>query len=251
MILPKTIKEVLETLDLIIDETVNDNNKLGIFAYVYRRTTAKIEEAIKNKRFEDNARMEKMDVTFANFYIQAYFDYKEEKPVSRAWEASFSARNKKISIVQHLMLGMNAHINLDLGQAAALTSSASQIQSLKNDFMEVNKVLAELTDVMQKKLNRVSPLMFLLDWTGHRQDEILINFSMIKARDQAWSLAEELARLLGDKKDERINRADQNITFLSNILISPPGKLLKFALRMLGMFEQKNVGKIIKSLEKN
>ena len=117
--------------------------------------------------------------------------------------------------------------------------------------MEVNKVLAELTDVMQKKLNRVSPLMFLLDWIGHRQDEILINFSMIKARDQAWSLAEELAKLMGDKKDERIKRADQNIASLSEILINPPGKLLKFAVRMLGMFEEKNVGKIIKSLEKN
>lgn len=251
MKLPKTIKEVLETLDLIIDETVNDNNKLGIFAYVYRRTTAKIEEAINNKRFEDNARMEKMDVIFANFYIQAYFDFKEGKPVSHAWEASFNARNKKISIVQHLMLGMNAHINLDLGQAAALTSSASQIQSLKNDFMEVNKVLAELTDVMQKKLNRVSPLMFLLDWIGHRQDEILVNFSMIKARDQAWMLAEELASLLGDKKEARIKRADQNVTSLSETLINPPGKLLKFAVRILGIFEEKKVSKIIKNLEKD
>ena len=238
-------------LDLIIDETVNDNNHLGIFAYVYRRTTAKIEEAILNKRFEDNRRMEKMDVTFANLYIKSYFEFKDNIPVSRAWQASFDAKDAKISIVQHLMLGMNAHINLDLGQAAALTEPGKRINSLKKDFMEVNKVLAELTDEMQKKLGRVSPLMFLLDIIGQRSDEKLINFSMIKARDQAWNLATVLARLNGEERRDRIIMADENVTSLSQILVHPPGKLLPFMVGILSMFEIKNTGKIVEKLSKD
>lgn len=250
MKLPDTIQGVLETLDLIIDETVNDNNMLGIFAYVYRRTTAKIEEAVINGRFEDNARMEKMDVIFANLYIRAYFDCKKDIRVGQAWQTSFDARFQKISIVQHLMLGMNAHINLDLGQAAAQTVSANQIQNLENDFVEVNKVLAELVDEMQKKLGRVSSLMFLLDWIGERKDEYLINFSMVKARKQAWKLAEELSNLSEKEKRKRIEEADQNVNVLSEILINPPGSLLKFTMNMLRKFEQKNVRKIIRRLEK-
>ena len=58
--LPSTIDEVILKLDLIIEETILANNYLGIFAYVYRRTTSKIKEAILEKRFEDNSRMEKI-----------------------------------------------------------------------------------------------------------------------------------------------------------------------------------------------
>lgn len=245
MKLPTKIKEVLEVLDQIIEETVLENNHLGVFAYVYRRTTAEIEKAILEGRFEDNPRMERMDVAFANLYIKAYYDYKAGKEVSRAWESSFAAGKMNISLVQHLMLGMNAHINLDLGQSAALIEQGENIQLLKNDFMEVNKVLAELTDVMQKKLGRVSRLMFVLDVVGQRSDEKLVNFSMVKARNQAWKLAEELAYLNGDSKEERLYIADENVSFLSSILIDPPLITLKIATKILSLFEEKNVKKVI------
>ncbi|MEJ2595217.1 MAG: DUF5995 family protein [bacterium] len=248
MKLPSNIKEVLTALDDIIDETVKENNKLGVFAYVYRRTTAKIEEAILEGRFEDNARMEKMDVAFANLYIKAYRDYKLNKPVSAAWKVSFDAGRSGISIVQHIMLGMNAHINLDLGQAAAIAAPGNTIHALKNDFMEVNKVLAELTDIMQKKLGSVSPLMFLLDWIGQRSDEKLINFSMVKARDFSWRLAEDLSPLSDQALQDRIALADQRVGKLAGILAKPPGILLGLSTRVLSLFEEKDVAKIIRKL---
>lgn len=251
MIPATSIKQVLEQLDLIIEETILENNYLGVFAYVYRRTTAKIEEAIKDGRFEDNDRMEKMDVIFANLYIKAYYDYKLEKTICNAWKTSFELGNKKISLVQHLMLGMNAHINYDLGQAAALCNQGDSISSLKNDFMEVNYVLAELTDVMQKKLGKVSPMMFLLDWIGHRSDERLTNFSMKKARDFAWRLAEDLAQSNEKEKEKRIKKADKNVTRLSNILARPPGISLKIMARILSFSEEKNVGKVIEILSRD
>ncbi len=90
--LPTTIDEVLDTLDKIINETIAENNSLGIFAYVYRRTTAEIKQAIIEKRFDDNPRMERFDVLFANLYIKAYFDYKKGKDTSEAWELSFNTK---------------------------------------------------------------------------------------------------------------------------------------------------------------
>lgn len=251
MIPATSIKQVLEQLDLIIEETILENNYLGVFAYVYRRTTAEIEEAIKKDRFEDNARMEKMDVIFANLYIKSYHDYKLGKPVCNAWKTSFELGNKKISLVQHLMLGMNAHINFDLGQAAVLCNQGESISSLKNDFMEVNYVLAELTDVMQKKLGKVSPMMFLLDWVGHRSDERLTNFSMKKARDFAWKLAEDLAQSNEKEKEQRLKKADKNVTRLSKILASPPGILLKIMSNILSLSEEKNIGKVIEILSRD
>lgn len=251
MLPAQSIEQVLKQLDVIIEETIVENNHLGIFAYVYRRTTAQILDAVKSGRFEDNARMEKMDVIFANLYIKAYYDYKSEKPVCDAWKISFDARNKKISIVQHLMLGMNAHINFDLGQAAASASSGKSIESLKQDFMEVNYVLAELTDVMQKKLGKVSPMMFLLDWIGHRSDERLTNFSMKKARDFAWKLAEDIATSTENEKAERIQKADKNVSKLGKILANPPGITLNFLSKLVSLTEEKNIGKIIEILSRD
>jgi hypothetical protein len=242
----KTIDEVITQLQQIVDETVAENNYLGVFAYVYLRTTEGVKEAIDAKRFEDNDRMEKMDVAFANFYIQAYHDYKNGKEPSAAWKASFDAKKDRLTLIQHLLMGMNAHINLDLGQAAAATAPGDKIFSLRNDFMEVNKVLGELTDVMQRKLGKVSPLMFVLDWAGQRTDEVVVNFSMVKARDQSWRLAEELALAPNEKaRNERVVQADQNVTFLTNIIKHPPGRVLPFFLTIIGMLEEKDVKKII------
>ena len=117
--------------------------------------------------------------------------------------------------------------------------------------MEVNGVLAELVDVMQKKTGRVSPLMFILDWVGQRSDEKLINFSMVKARDHAWRLAQEIATLTGKEKRERIDKADRTVARLSNILINPPGRILNPVMLMLGMFETKSVRKIIEKLSRS
>jgi hypothetical protein len=118
-LLPSTIDEVIKKLDQIIEETIAANNYLGIFAYVYRRTTVEIKKSILENRFEDNARMEKFDVVFANSYIEAYENYKLQEPISKSWMSAFEVKDKPFTIVQHLMMGMNAHISFDLGIAAA------------------------------------------------------------------------------------------------------------------------------------
>lgn len=246
---PTTIDEVLQQLDTIIEETVNENNYLGIFAFVYRRTTAQVKVAVENKRFEDNPGMESFDVTFARFYIDAYNDYKKGLPISNSWKIAFDAGKERLTIIQHLLLGMNAHINLDLGQTAAKMVPGKQIQGIKDDFMEINEVLKSLTDEMQKRLGKVSPLMFLLDWLGKRSDELIANFSMVKAREQAWRLAEDIALLETDQeKIERIKEADQNVAAFGSLIIDPPGKLLNVVMNFIGSFEEKNVKTIVDKL---
>jgi hypothetical protein len=63
---------------------------------------------------------------------------------------------EKLAFVQHILLGMNAHINLDLAVAASIVSPGNAIIKLKSDFMIVNQILAELTNKIQKRLGRVS-----------------------------------------------------------------------------------------------
>lgn len=50
--------------------TINDT--AGYFAALYRKVTSRAKQGIADNEFEDGSRMEKLDVIFANPYINAY-----------------------------------------------------------------------------------------------------------------------------------------------------------------------------------
>jgi len=245
------IDEVLLELDKIIDQSVADNNHLGIFAYVYRRTTAQVKQAIIEKQFEDNDRMELMDVAFANLYLKAYQDFSQKKECSAAWQTAFTAGNSSVTILQHIMLGMNAHINLDLGVAAATFAPGQRMDALQTDFMKVNLILKGLVNEMQERVSRVSRLMRVLDWMGKNTDELIINFSMVKAREQAWNFACYLAQQNPAEQQSVIVKKDGHISAFGQLVEHPPGKLLKLAVKIVALFEEKDVKKIIDRLRSN
>ncbi len=249
-ILPTTIDEVITTLDQIIEETIAANNYLGIFAYVYRRTTVQVKEAISKKRFEDNERMEKFDVIFANRYIEAYEDYKLQKSISKSWMSAFEVKDKSFTIVQHLMMGMNAHISFDLGIAAAEFAPGEKIDSMENDFMKVNHILEEITNEMQSRLSKVSRFMFLLDWVGKKNDEKIINFGIVKSRQFAWKFANGIAALEYNEKAKKflIEKTDNTVAGFNKVIQNPPSRILNFVLRLIYFFEEKNIEKIISQL---
>jgi hypothetical protein len=246
----KTIGEVLDQLDAIIDDSARNNNPSGIFAYVYRRTTAQIDQAIQNKEFDDNEGMERFDVLFANKYLEAYHQYQAGVSCSGPWKVAFDACKEKHIALQHILLGMNAHINYDLGISADEHCAGKNIRNFRNDFMKVNDILASLTDELQSKLGRVSRLMFLLDLIGKRKDEIMINFSMVKAREQAWNFAVNLT--LSHEAERKVLREDTAAftAGLGQILRKPPGKFLSFILGIISDFEEKDIRKIIEKLER-
>lgn len=251
---PATIDEVLAELDNIVDITIEEDCSLGIFAFVYRRTTAGIAEGINNGRFEDGGRMEQFDVHFALRYLKAFWHYRESKPVSYAWKKAFNAANGSEKngdpiIMQQLLLGMNAHINLDLGISAAAIAPGDSIESLRNDFMTVNLLLAELVDEIQERIARISPMMFLLDWIGKNNDEAVVNFSMEKARSFAWNFARILAYADDDQQCNRIiSRVDKQVTNLGSIVAEPPGFLLPRFIRLIRRFEEKDTRTVIEML---
>jgi hypothetical protein len=247
----KTIDEVLKQLDAIIADSVKNNDPSGFFAYIYRRTTAEIKKSIVKGEFEDNDRMEKFDVLFANKYLEAYRDFHGSLSVCRPWAAAFRAKNDRQTIIQHVILGMNAHINYDLGMAAAEFTRGGEIDKLKNDFMKVNEVLNSLVDELQVKVGRVSRLMFLLDWIGKRSDEEVMNFSMAKARQQAWNFATVLAVLPEQEQKNAIDKVDAIIGNLADTVKRPPVKLAAVVINIISRFEEKDVKKVLRRLEED
>lgn len=247
--LPTTLNEVLKELNAIVEQSMAQNDRAGLFAYVYYRTTLQIKTAIEAGDFEDAQRMEDFDVVFANLYLKAYYDYKSHQPVSQVWQMAFDADLKNLSIIQHVLLGMNAHINLDLGISASHVMQGKNILDLETDFLKVNDILASIVHELQTRIARVSPLLFLLDWVGGHQDEKIINFSMAKARQYAWLLAKDLWRLKAEASPSKIKSADRFVSKLAQNIIKPPGVLIPFTLQLIKWFESQNISKTIRMIK--
>ena len=241
----QTIDDVIRQLDDIIDWASSQKSRLGYFAALYRKVTVNVKEGIADGFFEDGVRMERLDVIFANFYLQALVQYQKNQATTRSWQFAFETSGHWWPIVlQHLLLGMNAHINLDLGVAAARTSPGDAVHNLENDFIKINEILAALIDEVEQKLARIWPLLHLLDHIGGRADEALINFSIKKARDHAWNVAKNLAPLEKSDQASRIDQLDKDVAVLSR-LIRSPGIIAGAATKAIRLGERGSIPEII------
>jgi hypothetical protein len=208
----KTINQVIQELDTITESCYRQRDLLGVFAAVYRRTTQAVLDAIREGRFEDAPRMEQLDVVFALRYIDAYHAFRKKEPASLSWVTAFeAAREQRLVLLQHLLLGMNAHIMLDLGVAAAQVCPGADIYTLEADFMRINDVLDGLIDEIQHGIGRYSPVWRVLDIVGWRLDEKIVSSGIRDARNQAWAHACELALLEGFSFDERVRAIDREV----------------------------------------
>jgi hypothetical protein len=166
--------------------------------------------------------MERLDVIFANRYLAAVEAFRNNAQPTNCWNYSFDVAKQRWPIVlQHLLLGMNAHINLDLGIAAARTVSTTALPSLHNDFNRINKILTELVGDVQNDLAQIWPILrFMNRYLGNIETAI-INFSMSKARDNAWSVAERLAPLAGSAQKDEIAKLDAEVAAFASVIRHP------------------------------
>lgn len=247
----KTIDEVISFLDNIIEENKKIPSTLGYFAALYQKVTCKVKEGIENKFFDDNERMERLDVIFANRYLAAYSNYKNNGTVTKSWIAAFDeADNFWIIVLQHLLLGMNAHINLDLGIAAAEVSKGHPIENLKDDFDKINVILSDLVHEVELELSLIwSTLAKILKKT-EKLDSFLIDFSMKLARDGAWKFATLLASHPETEWNTLIQERDVKVAKKADIVVHP-GFLISFLFKIIRLEESGTIATRIEILEKN
>lgn len=240
-----TIDRVLGELDEIIVWSRERSSRLGYFPALYRKVTAKVKEGIEQHAFDDGVQMERLDVVFANRYLSAIQAHRQGKPATAAWNETFVVAGRWSPIVlQHLLLGMNAHINLDLGIAAARTVAATELPCLRDDFNRINAILASLVGEVQAELAQIWPaLRFFNRYLGNTQTAV-INFSMEKARDRAWSVAEQLAPLGRSDQDAAIAQLDREVATFGRV-VSNPGIVLGIVTRVVRLGELGSIQKKI------
>ncbi|HZF08989.1 MAG TPA: DUF5995 family protein [Thermoanaerobaculia bacterium] len=246
------IDGVLAQLDEILAWCIDNGSRAGYFAALYRRVTRTVRQRIGTGYFDDDARMEVLDVTFASRYLQAFSQWRSGDPaISACWRVAFDGvADPTLLILQNLLVGMNAHITYDLGIATAqVAATPAGLASIHGDFDKINALLACLVPTVFAELGTLSPLIHLLEDMGEDDEQKLVNVAMEAARDFAWLFANELVIVRGDPDLEQtlLDLKDKEASWIGDRLLHPGGSVEKVC-HVVWLAESKDVARNIEVL---
>jgi Family of unknown function (DUF5995) len=243
-----TFGSTIGALDQVVERARQRHERTGFFAALYRGVTVEMATRARAGHFEDPIRIERFTSGFARRYLDADRAWCDGEPTSASWTVAFaSARRWRPVVLQHLVVGMNAHINLDLGIAAAELSDGSGLAGVALDFRMINEILDSLVDRAQDSVARVSPWFGLADRAGARSDELLVRFSIRRARDQAWRFAQRLAPMAPSERTVEIERVDRAVAAVARQVLHP-GIRLSAPLLVVRLREPWRVGPVLDAL---
>lgn len=181
----------------------------GYFPALYSRVTDRVAAAGIHER---------LTVRFASYYLRA-FHHEIDPP--RCWQASWDvAGDDSLLIVQHLLLGINAHVNHDLPLAVVdVAREVGNLQSIRADFDAVNDILADTYVAVLRDLDGVAR------WTSEASalgGGRLFNFSLRVARQQAWDAAVRLFPLGEAEAAAYRAELDRLVSVLAFLVTQPP-----------------------------
>lgn len=237
----ETIEDVITIMDEIVRNCRLRDSRIGYFTVLYRTTTYMVKKYCDQGGFFDNdERMRQLDIVFANYYFDSLFSelHYETNTPSQSWKVTFDAADDpSIVLIQHLLVGMNAHISLDLGIATAIIAEGNLSEELKHDFFLLNSVLASFIHVIQTELSTVSPLMGLMNQLTLKFEDYVIDHGIRLARTRAWYFAEKLTAAPREQWSELIAEQDKEVALISQQILSP-GWLFRPALWLIRQQEK-------------
>lgn len=246
----RALDEVVDRLDDIIADAARRGSRSGYFAAMYRAVTLEVRRGIRAGEFGDGARMDHFDTVFANLYLDAYRQRQAGDAPVRCWRTAFEAADcEGMVVIQHLLLGMNAHINHDLGLAAARVAPGAELPTLRADFERMNDLLASMVDEMQDAVSSTSLGLRVLDVVGLGADESIVNFSMRNARREAWEVAELLAAVPPAVHPQIMRYIDRRAGQLADLIRNPAGSTGE-AVGVLRRLQREDVREVIDRLRR-
>lgn len=242
------LDELLAKLDETLNLARRRRGRFGYFAALLRRLVLAVQKGIEEGTFEDADRTARFVCASAERFLEAL----EGEKTSRCWEAAFEAARSVIPIVpQHLMLGVNAFIHHDFPIAAVQVAPGESLPTLKNDFMKVADILAQLIEEAMDRIGLLSPYLGVLDQVGGRTEEGLFGLSLGAARERAWSTAERLASIT-EETERNVLLGDLDREFeAAGRKIAHPGLFIGLGSLIIRTAEEKSVPAVIEALAKD
>lgn len=204
----------------------------GYFPAMYARVTQRVELAAADGRVGDREQMEHFARTFAAWYLEPI---RGERPMPGCWKAAFDvADDPGLLIAQHLLLGINAHVNHDLPQVAVqLADETGDLEALRPGFDAINDILAGIYPDLVSDVGRVAGWITAVSARGGGR---IFNFSLHRARDVAWMNARLLYAMPVDERPAQVARLDESVRVLAYLVTRPP-RLVSWTVPLIRRFE--------------
>jgi hypothetical protein len=191
------INKTLSTMRTQFDAAARVCDHDAVFALTYLRTTEEFRRAVETDGFfEDPYYLNHEDAVFAQLYFQAKanWDSGNNSAVPGAWATAFDAADQRaVSGQGNLLLGINAHVQLDLPfTLAAIGLVKPDGSSRKHDHDQVNVFLNRVVDPLLAELaKRFDPAVNARNLPGP-YDEFTLFQLIVAWRELAWRNAERL-----------------------------------------------------------
>ncbi len=186
-----------------IDEELPAADGLACFNRMYLEVTTEVGHRIAAGFFANPLFMTRLDVVFANLYLEAADAAADPDATPLAWRPLIERRSSPgIEEIQFALAGMNAHINHDLPiavvQTAAELGTAPMAGSHRADYQKVDQLLDEIEQSVRQSFETKAEL----DADRHLTAvcNLIADWSIGSARDLAW----QNCLLLWTVKDDRV-----------------------------------------------
>jgi uncharacterized protein DUF5995 len=202
------------------------NDRRAVFVGAYLTITSAMNEAIEAGEFRDAAWARTYLVHFAQLYMEAFraFEQGDRERVPTAWLVAFelSASGRGMTL-QHLLLGVNAHINHDLAIALARSGIDPDRPMRYDDHTGVNAVLKRTANALQDHVERLySPALHFLDEIFGQWDEEFSTLMVDRARETAWSHCLDLVDCSCEEEQAVVmRRIDDHAGALARLIAEP------------------------------
>jgi len=184
----------------LADEWETQEDQRTIFLRCYSMMTNNMMTAVSQGRFQDNEWVNHLLHHFADYYFNALacFECGEEVPL--VWQVVHSKSKSSLHVLQHLLLGINAHINYDLVLSIydMLYKEWDELSNLEKasryqDHQLVNKIIGETIDKVQDEvIEKYDPRMDWVDRFLGRLDEIMLSALITRWRTEVWEKVQAL-----------------------------------------------------------
>lgn len=195
---------VTDQMQAQIDAWEASQDRRAIFLTCYHMMTCNMLNALEAGEFHDAPWVGNLLVRFAEYYFEALEQYTQDPqraPV--VWRAAFDAAQRSdLHVIQHLLLGVNAHICYDLvftlGEMLPDWMQLDKVQrnNRYQDHCHVNEIIYRTLDAVQDEVvARHSPWMQMVDLLFGRLDEKLLHHLIVRWREQVWASSLNLVDL--------------------------------------------------------
>jgi Family of unknown function (DUF5995) len=238
-------RSVVDEIDELLEWSRTHESRIGYFAGLYWHVATALHAALEKGEFAHPEWMERVNEEFIGRYLDAVACYRRGAPCSEAWQMAFRATtNRRLVVIQHLLLGANAHINLDLAVGVARAIPPDDMEAFRPDYERMNDVLCSLLLDVINDVGRVLPLIKLVSSFGEREEDVLIGFSIRVARKDAWLHARRLAAMDPEQRDAAIRERDASVAALGRRIVSP-GRVVAPLLWLLRLGEVRGIVRTI------